>query len=502
MSLLSHSEISTLHQASKTELTYIRICEKSNDYQIDPSTLLYPGETDENGRPLIPAPSLFTDLYSKIEEDSSSPKQDLPTVGQCATHLELLEVFFALRGKIVNSETLDDTFGVKVVNNIVYRKKYDTKKRKYIYAPVRLRDTTFKDRRREKWSYYLSIAVERFKTWIRKADEAALDRKDLLPSSTEVVLPCLPPIDVLMVWHAFLLNPLSFDYYCRRHKLKVIRQVKFPWAQIHSAIDSNDCTYNLPGESKDWTIQVANMEPDLYQYLEVVRIVSRPIYRALTKYGDKNVPIGSLWDYLENALLTQKEKLFLDLLINIQMKKTKSQSLIENVQRQATFVDKMHDHLWIRSPAVEGTLRRSLDRYDKFVKLFQLYPNKMLVPTLDIDLVWHTHQCSAAHYEESMLERTDRYINHDDKIGQQTLHGGMDETKQLFRIRFGEDYSPCLCWDCETILTALENLEKEDNLFQEGSMEPLTKHVQNYVQYYRAAEFARRLSIDPKGIRV
>ena len=74
--------------------------------------------------------------------------------------------------------------------------------------------------------------------------------------------------------------------------------------------------------------------------------------------------------------------------------------------RQATFVDKMNNHLWIRSPALEGTLRRAIDRYSKFLILLKrkapplgadgsgttMVPGPIIVPTLDIDLVWHTHQ--------------------------------------------------------------------------------------------------------------
>ena len=61
--------------------------------------------------------------------------------------------------------------------------------------------------------------------------------------------------------------------------------------------------------------------------------------------------------------------------------------IFEAVQRQEAFVQKMHAQLWIRSPALEGTLQRAIKRYLSFVKLFKLYPKTILVPTLDIDLV-------------------------------------------------------------------------------------------------------------------
>ena len=69
------------------------------------------------------------------------------------------------------------------------------------------------------------------------------------------------------------------------------------------------------------------------------------------------------------------------------MDKSTAIGLRDAVIRQSKFVDKMHDYLWIRSSALDGTLRRAIDRYDKFLKLYKLYPTTMFVPALDIELV-------------------------------------------------------------------------------------------------------------------
>ena len=164
--------------------------------------------------------------------------------------------------------------------------------------------------------------------------------------------------------------------------------------------------------------------------------------------------------------------------------------IIDAVQRQVSFVDKMHAQLWIRSPAVDGTLQRAIDRYIKFLKLFKFYPNTMLVPTLDIDLVWHTHQCSPALYRAASIELTGRFINHDDKLGRSVLNGGEETTKQLFRMRFGQEYIICNCWDCETALSALSRGERQ--VQGERDMESVAEEVLIDVAYYRAVELARR----------
>ncbi|KAF8191598.1 hypothetical protein K438DRAFT_1591296 [Mycena galopus ATCC 62051] len=49
-----------------------------------------------------------------------------------------------------------------------------------------------------RWALFIGMAVERFELWC----------KELQPSHSEKgIAAILPPIDVLMVWHAYLLNP-------------------------------------------------------------------------------------------------------------------------------------------------------------------------------------------------------------------------------------------------------------------------------------------------------
>jgi hypothetical protein len=160
------------------------------------------------------------------------------------------------------------------------------------------------------------------------------------------------------------------------------------------------------------------------------------------------------------------------------------------VQRQVLFVDKMENQLWIRSPALEGTLQRAIDRYSKFLKLLKLYPGAMLVPTLNIDLVWHTHQCSASRYENDTRVFTDRFIDHDDKLGTSVLDDGMEKTKRLFRIRFGQEYLVCTCWDCQAVLSEVERLNRSGT--SQADRDAISQTVSRDVAFHRAVELARR----------
>lgn len=238
---------------------------------------------------------------------------------------------------------------------------------------------------------------------------------------------------------------------------------------------------------------VAGLEPDLFEYLVNVGKTSTTTSSILSKYGSQD-PADRAIDLkavLKNINLADSKAAFLRSLKASRDDAALNQPIIEAVQRQVAFVDKMHAQLWIRSPVLEDTLQRAIDRYLKFLKLFKLYPKTMLVPTLDIDLVWHTHQCSAAQYRSAMLERAGRFINHDDKLGQSLLDDGMEKTRQLFRMRFGQEYLFCLCWDCEAALSAVDR--KANDQYQDRTdMKEVAHEVFIDVAYHRAVELARR----------
>ncbi|RYP61571.1 hypothetical protein DL771_010092 [Monosporascus sp. 5C6A] len=463
-----------LHSASKVEVSGL-VPRRSSVYlnNLNPKNAKPTAE-----EPKIPSPKLFASLTHTAP---TAPESDLPTVSECAVHLELLEVFYKLRLDIIKSKKLDVTFGVTIDKKTVYRKTYDYTKRKYVNKPVQLKDTTWPTRRRQKWSYFLGIAVGRFKIWMKrmneflKAPNTPEDWAAFMTGTNWLRLPFLPPLDVLMVWHAFLLNPHDYDKAWRRYDLARVCHLPFPWKAVHDVINSRDWTYTLPREAKDWAKTHATLEPDLFRYLCKASKTTNSVSTTLARYGQRNVHILPPGELLNMQDLTVRDSAFLATIQQTEAGKHADKALIDNVQR----------------PTVEGTLRRAVDRYEKFLRLFHLYPGKMLVPTLDIDIVWHTHQCSARRYAESVKRRTGVFINHDDRLGRPVLDGGMEETKTLFFVRFGEEYQRCLCWDCEAIASIIEEADEDVGL-EEGDVSALVEKLRKDVEYYRCVEIARR----------
>lgn len=150
------------------------------------------------------------------------------------------------------------------------------------------------------------------------------------------------------------------------------------------------------------------------------------------------------------------------------------------VLRQGTFVDKMVKIDWLHSPSVADTMTRLLTKYSRFFGIMASNPGKTAVPTLDVDLAWHTHQLSPSSYYAYSVRETSKFIDHDDKIEETTLNTAFEWTSKTYQEKYGEVYSECTCWYCETIrgthvssvgklLGASKNEKVADNFHTSGA---------------------------------
>ncbi|KAF3902147.1 hypothetical protein ABW21_db0205389 [Orbilia brochopaga] len=445
----------------------------------------------------IPEPTLF-EFRGLNRHDHTR----LPTVAECATHLELLHAFYAVRKKVLSSTAWDKALGIEpeVTTSTRTSRSYDYTKRCYAtrtYTSVK-KDDTFDDRRKAKWPFYLNLAAVRFLSW---AEAVAAN---ILRGNTDAKVP-LPPLDVLMVWHALLLNPAWFNSF-ENDAVKQLRDVPFPWQEIHEAIETEkaDWPFNLSQRASAWFKSTLNSEADLY---EKIASEAKPEITdsLLKKQGAlRGESRGITMQDLDDAVLSLNSETPNWDIVYLNEVVTKAgedpiKGLVEAVQRQSLFVDKMEKQLWIRSPGLKGTLERAITRYRRFLQLFKLYPGKILVPTLDIDLVWHTHQLSPFLYQAGAMKYAGRIIDHNDKLGKPTLDDGFTRTKELYRIRFAQEYNVCTCWDCEALLTAAEEAWDPDEDIDE---EAIAKTVHKRLAYHRAVEVARRKATVPPGTTI
>lgn len=120
------------------------------------------------------------------------------------------------------------------------------------------------------------------------------------------------------------------------------------------------------------------------------------------------------------------------------------------VTRQGEFVEKMHDIDWLHSPALPSTMHRLVVKYIRFVDIMK-DKNHMAVPTLDVDLAWHTHQLSPLSYFQYTVAQTGQFIDHDDKVAEAKLTDAFAWTSKTYQKLYNEPYSECTCWYCEAI---------------------------------------------------
>lgn len=135
------------------------------------------------------------------------------------------------------------------------------------------------------------------------------------------------------------------------------------------------------------------------------------------------------------------------------------------VKRQGNFIQKMQQIDWLHSPAISSTSSRVILKYGRMLQVMAAYPAEMAVPTLDIDLAWHTHQLSPHSYFKYTTLKTARFIDHDDKVSEYKLSESFARTSKNYQKMFAEPYSECTCWYCEAVHASVVTQNSVRSLF-------------------------------------
>jgi Glycine-rich domain-containing protein-like len=121
--------------------------------------------------------------------------------------------------------------------------------------------------------------------------------------------------------------------------------------------------------------------------------------------------------------------------------------LVAAALRQREFLSKITsaDCAGIDTPAA---LFKAATRYHKFLLLMRrktqgksAQKKTSLVPTLDIDLLWHTHQLNAVSYRQWCIQHLGIAVNHDDSVGKEVLDDGLKDTTKAWYEAYREQYA-------------------------------------------------------------
>lgn len=208
---------------------------------------------------------------------------ELPTAAECITHLKLLHAFAKLRYEVGRQDGL---FGIHDVEKFEDAREElsadDALPKNDGHQPDGVHGTTINPSaegpaeqekahvvlaeliREKRWIVFVTKAVDRFEKWWHTLPStsshfpAAIRTIDFDTTShalnpnkfpthgdglKDKIKSLLPPIDVLMVWHAHMLNPRAYLEDCMRLSQHKIWQTEFPWELIHNAIDNETFEY-------------------------------------------------------------------------------------------------------------------------------------------------------------------------------------------------------------------------------------------------------------------
>lgn len=202
------------------------------------------------------------------------------------------------------------------------------------------------------------------------------------------------------------------DYCDRMSKNKLMskyQQLNLPWQiewiwhvhRLHPIAYLNDCIKQIPGS---YFIDKKDQKLRMHEYQRQNYVYSKEFVRNQTTF----VP---------------------------------SIDLIKAVLRQRDFLEKFQKHRFYSMNL--GTMdiisfEQIVQNYVSFIKLGR--KNTMIVPTFDIDFIWHTHMRYPFDYREFSTALCGFVLDHDDSISPQLLSDSYKDTKNRWKAVYQTDY--------------------------------------------------------------
>ncbi|KAI4100626.1 MAG: hypothetical protein L6R37_005384 [Teloschistes peruensis] len=184
---------------------------------------------------------------------------DKPTIDQCLAHLKLLEAFHQLREDVA---TTDGLYGID--DGFIYAVHPGQENRTQQAALLlKLRE--------KRWAIYVTKAAKRYERWWQKTTPTGTS----MPTQHGLIgvymtwgqnegtaryhNNSLPPLDVLMVWHAHLLNPRDFLEDCIRYGRTPFWNTGLPLATIDTCINNDNLEYNAGDQAPTYFTETTGL---------------------------------------------------------------------------------------------------------------------------------------------------------------------------------------------------------------------------------------------------
>ena len=247
----------------------------------------------------------------------------------------------------------------------------------------------------------------------------------------------IPPSDVAWLWHCHRLAPYRYMDY--------VEATYFQSDEINHGQESLDAA----GKMSTAFERFHQERPFIFQSLktESVGLQNEVKDHDDSEYVDSCSYTQALWKKLyphESFFLEgQDESAAEEDKNNATMMLFGDFDVLDSCERQSAFLwqvsgDRYRD---------DAFLLQGVENYKKFLRLITSKPRpKFLVPTYQIDLMWHTHMLtSITKYHTDCLRMTRSIVEHNDSLTDRSEGGILDvnfqATKKLWYEQYGTDYT-------------------------------------------------------------
>ncbi|CCT65102.1 uncharacterized protein FFUJ_04250 [Fusarium fujikuroi IMI 58289] len=285
------------------------------------------------------------------------------------------------------------------------------------------------------WTCYINMGVRRLLDWFKASHDGHIDlNRDI------------PPLDVLLVWHAFLQDPVAWGDFIEESQLLFSR-----WNpdELLRALDGN---------------RQGSFEPSP----ECMDRINR-VYHEADTCSLMSMSVDYVFSVSPNEMTQEVIRLFSQKRLNHTAMTPRGQQKFfydfhKAVQRQLDLAEQDVKFSWHRIYVSRGdnerALKPAIQRYRRFFTLEMFreeigywqfeYPDHIRFADFDIHLVWRTHKLAPQKYERFCINYFGGlvYMIPDPPENQEVRVSHRNSKDQIYEHLFGEEYALCLCWPC------------------------------------------------------